>query len=170
MGAAFVGFNNVAAPVYANVQANSSFLMATGPSPNVENEADGALPGWRLSAVRNGDHVWMVWATAGLGLRWVRIDNSDDDAQPRLRIFGEVHTRAGAYVSPVVTLTAGGPVVYYGDGGVGGDVRIAFLRDHDGAYLGDALLGELGWNIVGDGSDAAWVNGNNTRYVDTGCH
>ena len=66
------------------------------------------------------------------------------------------------------TLGAGGPLVYYG-GGVGADVRVAFLRAADGVYLGDALIQRDAWNIVGSGAYAAWLQAELTAHADTGC-
>ena len=63
---------------------------------------------------------------------------------------------------------AGGPLVYYG-GGVGADVRVAFLRAADGVYLGDALIQRDAWNIVGSGAYAAWLQAELTAHADTGC-
>ena len=165
LGGAFVGFDGAGRPTYAQIQANEVVARTSGAVPPVGDEA--ALPGWRVSAVRDGDVVRMAWATQGGGLRWVRI--TDDPGGGRGRIFGPIHERAGTFEQPSVTLTDAGPVIYYTDRGVGGDVRAAFLRGADDAYLGDVLVQASAWYVVGVGDHAFWLGPNVTKHVETGC-
>ena len=162
LGAGFVGFAADGSPRYAQVQANQIVQLTGGAA--VE-DAD-ALPGWRVSAVRDGASVWMVWATVEGALRWVRI--TDGVEYVRARIFGPIQTRAGTYDQPYVTLSERGPLIHF-SGGVGADVRVAFIRREDGAYLGDTLVQENAWNVVALGGYAAWLAPNLTEHVETGC-